>query len=324
MVSRSGNSHRPLQPILLAVLACSFASPAKGQIPQDQPQLCGGAGSTTALPEGTTAVTTVGGADLTIKLLNGASKTLELDGPDNIEEVCPLGSDRLLVFGPIGGGDGYIVWIISQFDGRVLDRLGARDPSVSPNQHWLVYRQRYPPVVQVVFEQYLLYDITKGAVANHVEGITPQRPHPPGKLIYPVTEGRARLDDFDLPLDQHHEFASTGFFWSPDSTFVAFGDRAGNAISIVIVRVASGEPKAYAFPVNLTSLCNSNRITNDVVSSLLVSRVEFSNVTGEVPGLRADFTSSNPLAPRGADLCARTLQVHPTDLKPAEVEVHKR
>lgn len=42
---------------------------------------------------------------------------MEMDGPDEIRQVCPLDRDRLLVFGPVAGGDGYIVWILSQIDG---------------------------------------------------------------------------------------------------------------------------------------------------------------------------------------------------------------
>jgi hypothetical protein len=37
---------------------------------------------------------------------NGSLKTMEMDGPDEIRQVCPLDRDRLLVFGPVAGGDG--------------------------------------------------------------------------------------------------------------------------------------------------------------------------------------------------------------------------
>ena len=56
----------------------------------------------------------------------------------------------------------------------ILDIFGARDPVVSPDRHWLVYRERYPTRVEVVWEQYLLYDLTKDAAYNAVPGATPQ------------------------------------------------------------------------------------------------------------------------------------------------------
>ena len=94
------------------------------------------------------------------------SKTLDLGIVEDVPQVCPISGDRLLVFGHIAGGDGPELSIISGIDGQILDRLEGRDPTVSPDQLWIVRRGWYGRFFEILTEEYFLYDLTKSRAAN--------------------------------------------------------------------------------------------------------------------------------------------------------------
>jgi hypothetical protein len=206
----------------------------EAQIAQDRPELCSSL-DPVPLPLGLSAISTGTGTDLTFRLRDGSSKSLQLTVPDEIDQICPLDRERLAAFGGVRGGDGYIVWILSEQAGTILDTIGARDPRLSPDRRWLIYRQRYPTQSEAVFEQYLLYDLSKDAAGNQPSGA--RHEYPPGRLVYPVTASRARLEDLTLTPDQYHTFPGKSFFWSADSKSVASADHVGKTTSIIVVRI---------------------------------------------------------------------------------------
>ena len=205
------------------------------------------------------AVSSPVGASLTITLTDGSTKTIDLDVADSITQVCPISKNRLLVFGPIGGGDGYAIWVLSNTSGAILDTIGARDPSVSPDQHWIAYRQRYPPNAEIPAEEYMLYDLTKDAAGNQLTD--PQYGNPPGRLMYPVTQNHTPMGNLEITPEQAHAWASNTFFWSPDSRFVAFADRFQDKTSFVLVRIDNGEITAYVHPIDTSELCTARGLS---------------------------------------------------------------
>lgn len=307
---------RPNQWIILAALFGASWPAAKAQIPQDRPELCGSL-NPISLPEGLSAVPTQLGADMTLRLLNGSSKTVELRATDEIRQICPLDRDRLLVFGVVPGDDGYIIWILRLQDGSILDTIGTRSPALSPDRRWLIYRQRYPTQSELRFESYLLYDLAGDAAANR----SPDARHlyPPGRLVYPVTEKRTRLEDLIVSPDQYHEFPGPSFFWSADSKAVAFTDRVGEAISIVVIRDVGDEPTAYVQKMSIVDICSGKQLAEDLISSVALSGAYFNQGTGDV------LVEFSPQSWMGSDLanCRKSLTLNSTNLKRAGVEPHR-
>ena len=309
--------------LCIGILMQALSAPAWSQIPQDRPALCGNPDRPVPVPPGIVAITALASADITLTLSGGSRKSLELTGPnDGIRQVCPLNHDRLLVFGPVNRDDGYIVWIISQVDGVILDVFGARNPQVSPDQHWLVYRQRYPSVVENVFEQYLLYDLTKTPAENASANANPHFKPPPGRMEYPVTAGRTRLENLEVAPGQRHEFASETFFWSPDSRFVVFGDRMAGHVSVVAVSVVGKDTVTYLHQLFRTEICDSAGPKVALDGFARLSNVDFGIAPSSVPRFSAHF--SLPPGPGGGEDCTKAPLFHSGNLMRAAVETHPR
>jgi hypothetical protein len=225
------------------------------------------------------------------------------------------------VFSAVPGDDGYIIWLLSTADAAVLDTIGARNPVVSPDQHWLVYRERYPTVVEVVFEQYLLYDLTKSGAAN-AESPTSRNQRPPGRIVYPITENRVRLDDVIVRPEQRHEFASESFFWSPDSRFIVFGDRVQDNVDIVIIDLSRQEMPAYVHELRTADVCDGPQPDSAIVASARVASAEFGQTQQGLPNVWAHLSFGLARPTLGA-ICTKTPHLHSGNLRLAEVEKHK-
>ncbi len=100
----------------LCLVGLLCASGIMAQIPQDRPELCGQEKDPPLLPSGTTFSLSSGPvftSAFTFMLKNSSMKTVDLELPETVEQVCPIRNDRLLVFGTVAAGDGPIVWILS-------------------------------------------------------------------------------------------------------------------------------------------------------------------------------------------------------------------
>lgn len=299
----------------LWALAFLFAVVGVAQVPQDQPQLCGKSDVAVPLPEGVTFVGVDGGSsDLTLKLKNGSIKTVDLELPSSVPQVCPISRDRLLVFGTVAREDGPHVWIVSQLDGSILDHIGSRDPLVSPDQHWLAFRKFYPPRATVIAEEYLLYDLTKDPAENRTPGPEPSRPIREGRQIYPVTNKSHIPLAADDDLEPRHEFMSDSFFWSSDSKFLAFADWSAQTgtTSIVVANIGEKELTSYLRPVVESEVCGDGRARP--ASREMVHHIEFASTRGALPDVWVH--------PK-AYACNKPMLLRGTDFKPAEIEVHK-
>jgi hypothetical protein len=126
-----------------AVLTLCFSFSAPAQIAQDKPELCGKKNQFVALPSNISA--TLGETFSTLFL-----RTSQSDAPvairatmASVEEVCQISRDRLVVFGDTGTATSLV--ILDQKAGKVIDEFFAYDPVISPNQHWIAFRDFYAP-----------------------------------------------------------------------------------------------------------------------------------------------------------------------------------
>jgi hypothetical protein len=301
------------------VLIFVFVVAGHSQILQDQPELCGKPGETVPLPEGTTFTYSDGlPADLTIKLRDGSMKTINLEVASSVPQVCPIAGDRLLVFGTVVDEDGPHVWILSQIDGKVLDHIGSRDPVVSPNQHWLVYRKFYPPRVEIVTESYLLYDLTKDAAGNRLRNEEPGYPVRPGRQVYPVTAHHIPFHIMDS-LEPLHEFVSESLFWSSDSRFVAFADSTGGTESVVLVKVDERDLTTYVHSLKANEICEGETQSGSTMPAAMLNNVEFIHAAASGTDIWAYFSNIPCRQPARQPLRVRT-----EDFKPAAIELHER
>lgn len=292
-----------------------FAASAQAQIPQNRPELCGKHGQTVPLPDGTTFSYSDGlPSDLTLKLMDGTAKTVDLQLADGVPQVCPIAGSRLLVFGTVAGEDGPHVWIVSQIDGSVLDHIGSRGPVVSPDQHWLIYRQFYPRNVEIVAEFYFLYDLTSDMARNRPRQQEPGHPVPAGRQVYPVTANHLPLGHAES-LEPLHEFESESFFWSPDSQFVAFADATSDAKSIVLVKVGNNNLITYTHTLKENEICGGRAGMGGVLGPAMLHSIEFVPAEAPLPDIWATFSQIR---------CEEPLRLHAQDFKPAEIEIHKR
>jgi hypothetical protein len=150
---------------VLIILLAAAISPALCQIPQEYPELCGNADQPVPLPpnlsvafRGSTTVLTIG--------TGGSSQSIGLlpETDPEVQEVCPILSGRLAIFGL---SVGYAVNIVNPATETVDDAFMAYDPAMSPDRRWIASRAFYPPQREVrLSEEYLLYDLTAGAKAN--------------------------------------------------------------------------------------------------------------------------------------------------------------
>lgn len=295
--------------------ALAFVAFGRSQILQNRPELCGNPGRAVPLPEGTVFETADGlPANFTLKLKDGGSKTVVLRIASSVLQVCPIAGDRLLVFGYVGR-DGPWVTILSRIDGREIDTIASRNPMVSPDQHWLIYRDFYPASATLVDEAYLLYDLTKDEAGNRPPKLDRRLPRSNGRQVYPVTTDHfaGRSDEMPEPA---HGFVSDSFYWSPDSRFVAFGDGTpANPKSIILVKVGEADLTTYVHTVKEGEICASRGDLRGVLRGATLHNVEFFSAKAPLPDVWATFSGIR---------CDEPLRLHSEDFKKADIEVHRK
>jgi hypothetical protein len=182
---------------------------------------------------------------------------------------------------------------------------------VSPDQHWLVFREYYPPQADIdITEQYMLYDLTKDASGNRVSGVDYRYVNAPGRTIYPATPKHAPFESHRVLPEQVHSFASDSFFWSPDSKSVTFVDRSAAELHIVLVRIAAEDLTAYVHPVSASRVCGDANVDREQVA---IPRMEVAPTQEAVPQVWVDL---------GASCGAKTLTLRSKDFSLAKIEVH--
>ena len=298
----------------LAATVLAAGSALFGQIAQDKPELCGKSGfvpvppnvmADSAYVESTLTVTPPGAA-------TGVKTTLYA----RVEQVCPIAANKYLVFGHTSVNS-YEIAIVDAKTGSVLDKFGAWDPSVSPDQHWLVYRAFYSPRSYEVpySEEYLVYDLTEDTAGNTAPNPALYTERMRGRVIYPaVAEGRP-FEHNGLPANQTHTSRSNSFYWSSDGAAVLFADSLGKELSLVLTILDSSGPRTLVHSVTPSEACEQGPDGNIPLAYLTLSEAE---LDAKQQRVQVRFASTDEEACR-----PKFLVLNWADFNPAAIEVHK-
>jgi hypothetical protein len=201
---------------LWLVQTFSFAvwslTPLFCQISQNHPDLCGDRDRPAAVPPDLSA--TINKSNGTAALRFGRNHAVALQGVnDEILEVCPMASNKLVVFGSTDVG-----YEVNSIDTRryvVSDSFAAYAPLMSPNQQWIAYRHFSAPQSEIkISEEYLLYDLNASASANR-HNLTAYTIDAIGWAMYPAVPRNAPANLLDIPQSEGHDWRSRSFFWGP-------------------------------------------------------------------------------------------------------------
>jgi hypothetical protein len=180
---------------------------------------------------------------------------------DVVEQACEVTGGKLLVFGKSGRGV-YNTAIVDLRELALQDSLYGYTPLLSPNQRWIIWRKFYPAQAPNPSEEYLLYDLTKGAAANRVVGVRLADTDAVGRVAYPaVREGRP-FENGAYPPEERHVFRAESFYWAADSSAVVFADSVGDQGPLVLVLVVVGDAQAAAHirRVPIDDVCSSSTL----------------------------------------------------------------
>src|SRR3954452_4412960 len=108
-------------------LACVLAAPIGAQIAQDHPELCARPDGFVPLPANVGASVADYTAMFSIRLPT-STVAIEVQGATEVQQVCHLPGNRLLVFGPLSDPSAYGIELIDAATGKDHDSLWARSP----------------------------------------------------------------------------------------------------------------------------------------------------------------------------------------------------
>jgi hypothetical protein len=297
--------------IPLMLLLCGSLHMADAQITQASPDLCG-LGGPVRIPDGISIIIIQGQGTALLTMTADHQHTIQLPGvQDEIAEVCPISSDRLLIFGSAAGA--YNVVIFDRKHETVADSFYAYDPKVSPDQRWLVSRSFYPAQSDVIFsEEYVLYDLNKSAEKKL--NTTTQQASEAERVIYPIVDGGGHFERTALPSEQTHRFCSEAFYWSPDSRFVLFGDCMNHSLSVVLADALSQLTRVHS--IHVSAECNQLKDSIDSLE-IRVTNMEFEQ------GEKEDSFVALSLSSSVRSCLPKSVLLGLKDFAPASRELHK-
>ncbi|HEY1339910.1 MAG TPA: hypothetical protein VGF59_20500 [Bryobacteraceae bacterium] len=293
--------------VRIAGLAGLLAIPLLGQIAQDRPDLCGTPDRIVPVPPNLAAFPFDGGIDLSIPL-TGRTVDFRMGAVDAIQQICPLGNGRLLVFGRFNDPNGLAVYLIDAVKGVRLDRFSVRNPAVSPDQHWMALREYFPAFMESVpSEQYRLYDLTKDAAGNRFPGVNYAYVAGTGRTMYPATAKHLPFEHGSVPPQETHSFEGGSFAWAADSKALVFFDRTPQRLAAVLVTIGEDDLTTYLHPLP------------DETCPVSISRAEFTpSQSNAPPGVRIEFVGCPPLVLRSSEFKLAPIEVHnPIPRKPS-------
>jgi hypothetical protein len=283
------------------LLACVLAAPLGAQIPQDHPELCGRPDGNIPLPTNVWSSYADYRATFHIRLPS-STVAIEGHGAVEIQQVCPLPGNRLLVFGPTDDRSVYAIELIDAATGKELDSLWGRSPAMSPDRRWLAFREFYPAQSDIdQSESYWLYDLTKDRTGNKIPGTFYGDTGLVGYAIYPIRREIPPGSRTPPSPEAVQTFTGGAFHWAPDSTSLMFTDSTEKGAAVVLARIGPTGVTTYAYRPG-SSACSS-----------LIDEAYFDVGHGS-PGVEVQVTFSNGCP---------TIFLHPQDFKPAEAEFYR-
>ncbi len=295
-----------LSPLLLAL-------PLFGQISQIHPELCGKPDGVVPLPPNISATVdrSVGQANLFIGPGNSAPK-ISLPGVVNeIDEVCPISGDRVVIF----SSSGYSSWVnvVDSMKASLVDSIHGFSAVMSPNQRWIVYGKFYPRFTELPpSSEYLVYDLTKRPAQNRPASVAVDDYEDVGAVIFPLGQKNLPFDNIDVSKNQQHQLASESFYWSADDRAVVFGDLLQGKFSVVLVTLdENGNTTASVSPISIFDICGK---ATDIEGLRHLEAAEVGPDQSGDRSIRLGFNNPN---------CSpKTLEFHPSDFQPAKPEAH--
>jgi hypothetical protein len=283
--------------ILFATI--SFCVPIlHGQVAQERPELCGN-GDFVAVPSDLIAI-----EDALFLTPTNQKSQVKFEFLGKVVQVCNLSSEKYLVVIEASQGGSIEFLIINRKTGELLDRFRTFTPSVSPDQHWLVYRAYFAHPVDPPSDEYLLYDLTKDAAANIVPN-GGKEPHFTGRVVYPVVKDSKPFHNIGLPEKLRHGCQSA-FYWSSDSTALAFSDRTYDKGSLILVVLDGNSFRSLMHPIALSE--------NPLVEIVVDARAQL--VSAHFVDRKTE--SKIVVSTRWGDFVPAVMEVHPA-IVPLEV-----
>ena len=303
----------------LTLVAGSIWGPmAWGQIAQSHPEFCGLAdGFNPPLPD---LSATVDGDGNAVLYLGQGNTGIPLRGDlpipiTELSEVCPLSSGLLAVFGDFGGTQ---VFIVDPAKKTLIDLFNAYHPVISPNQRWIAFVKMYALHGVNGSNQYMLYDLTKQAAENRLDGDT-RNDIDVGRVIFPPGHENFPGSNVDLPKSQQH-FGGTRIYWAPDSRAIAFEDRTAEGPGIVLVTLDdNGTPSAFRHEITPAEMCGRDIPSGDAINWRLMRAELGPDGTRGAGGIVLDIDRSG-----GAGCVPHTLELQGADFNPAKTEANVR
>lgn len=173
---------------------------------------------------------------------------------EQVDEIDIINSSRVLVLGRVGANFP-IANIIELPSGRLVDQFPCFDPIISPDHRFLAFIKSFPghPGPVAVSNEYLVYDLTKGASYNRPgfkSGVT----YDLGWPVYPPGATNAVGENLIPGLDSPaHLLMSTRLFWLDSETF-AFSDLFSGQNRLVVVNLRLGIRSPLVRTLNLNTL----------------------------------------------------------------------
>jgi hypothetical protein len=290
-----------------------LSAPVFCQILQNHAALCGDKTRPADVPPG--VVATIDKSNGTATLGYGPGKAMALQGANaEIQEVCPLLSNKLVVFG--FNSVGYEINIVDLMRGEVSDSLVASDPVMSPNRRWLASRHFLPPQSELqLSDEYLLYDLGSSPVGNRHHA-TPYTSDAEGGAMYPAFPDYAPVDLLDIPEANRHAWQSKAFFWAPDSQSVIFADSVGDQLTLVLVLIGNDRPGAYTYPISAAEVCSGS---GNSTKHLMLNDESINPLPGNSLNIVVTFEESGD----GPGCQPRRLSLNRANFQPAKVESYE-
>jgi hypothetical protein len=220
----------------------------------------------------------------------GSVKRLQVPGPAQIDDVRLLDDMRGMIIGQVQSSVGGIV-LFALDTGAVIDKFLTLDAEVSPDGKRIAFVKVYPlHFVEDVSSQYLVYDTSLSAADNRHRSVSAGDEVNVGLPVYPTESVNVPGDNTSVGPGLNHQLASAGFFWSPDGSRLAFGDRLSGVNSVVVVDLSLGiqTPQVSAYPLESAAIVDSARcrdFAGKEAYAFSIANVEF---TGNA--LRLEFS----------------------------------
>ena len=281
-------TNHPLPRIFVAAILFGNAA-IYGQISQERPELCG---KREFVPIPSNIMAT---RDTLVVTPLHAATGVKTTFFGIVEQVCPIPSDRYLIFARAATGGSYEVMVLNGHTGALIDKFRAYNPVVSPNQHWVVYQAFYSRSSDSS-DEYLLYDLTKSAVGNTMPNLSWSTEGIRGKVIYPVVADGKPFHNFGLSDEQRHGCLSDSFYWSSDSSAIVFADKVQDTESIVLVTLDQNGSKTFIHRVSSAEAKSLDYFRDmEVSADSQVVRMRFNDIiSGEKKLLILHFADFEP------------------------------